>query len=81
MLLFPLGFLLPFVVERMVKARKAFFVGALVSAVIELCQLIFGRGLFEWDDMIDNGLGCMLGSILCCRMLKLMKWKGQNRKS
>ncbi len=28
-----------------------------MSATIELSQLIFMRGLFEWDDMIHNGLG------------------------
>lgn len=24
---------------------------------------LYKRGLFEWDDMIHNGLGCMLGSL------------------
>ena len=38
--------------------------GVLVSAVIETSQLVFMRGLFEWDDMIHNGLGCMIGSMI-----------------
>ena len=39
-------------------------IGILVSAIIEFSQLIFMRGLFEWDDMIHNGLGCMVGAVL-----------------
>ena len=31
------------------------------SASIELAQLITHRGLFEWDDIIYNGLGALLG--------------------
>lgn len=31
--------------------------------IIEFSQLIFMRGLFEWDDMIHNGLGCMIGCL------------------
>lgn len=38
------------------------FLGYL-SATIELSQLIFMRGLFEWDDMIHNGLGYMAGCL------------------
>lgn len=26
--------------------------------------LFFMRGLFEWDDMIHNGLGCMIGCMV-----------------
>ena len=36
----------------------------LISATIEMSQLITMRGLFEWDDMIHNGLGCMVGAVL-----------------
>lgn len=35
-----------------------------VSVVIECCQLVFKCGLFEWDDMIHNGIGCMLGDMI-----------------
>ena len=33
-------------------------------STIETSQLITMRGLFEWDDMIHNGLGCMVGAVL-----------------
>ena len=44
--------------------------GVLVSAVIETSQLVFMRGLFEWDDMIHNGLGCMIGSMIINLFMK-----------
>ncbi|MFR5484739.1 MAG: VanZ family protein [Blautia massiliensis (ex Durand et al. 2017)] len=33
------------------------------SFVIELLQLITCRGLFEFDDIIHNGFGCMMGAV------------------
>ena len=41
-----------------------------MSATIELSQLIFMRGLFEWDDMIHNGLGCMAGCLFTNNFVK-----------
>ncbi|MCD7844641.1 MAG: VanZ family protein [Oscillospiraceae bacterium] len=38
-----------------------FLIGFIFSAVIETVQLITCRGLFEWDDMLHNGIGCLLG--------------------
>lgn len=72
LLLLPMGFLLPFAANHSISWRAAFGMGFLVSAAIELCQLIFMRGLFEWDDMLHNGLGCMLGC-----MLANATWKGR----
>lgn len=39
-------------------------IGIVTSAMIETCQLVFYRGLFEWDDMIHNGIGCMIGCVI-----------------
>ena len=63
-LLFPVGVLLPIIVNYKVKWYQALTVGILVSAAIEFSQLIFKRGLFEWDDIIHNSLGCMIGCIV-----------------
>ena len=60
-LLLPVGVLLPVITNHKIKWHQALAVGILVSAIIEFSQLIFMRGLFEWDDMIHNGLGCMIG--------------------
>lgn len=65
MLLMPMGVLLPLMVKKKVHSWQAFLAGICVSACIEISQLIFLRGLFEWDDMIHNAFGCMVGCILC----------------
>ena len=61
LMLVPMGLLMPVVFDHRLKLNRAFIAGFIVSAVIELSQLVFRRGLFEWDDMIHNALGCMLG--------------------
>lgn len=63
-LLLPAGALLPLIMNRKVKWQEALAFGVLISATIETSQLITMRGLFEWDDMIHNGLGCMVGAVL-----------------
>lgn len=35
-----------------------------LSMSIEVIQLVFRLGLFEWDDMIHNTLGCVLGTVI-----------------
>lgn len=62
-LLLPAGILLPLIANHKIKWYQALLIGILMSATIELSQLIFMRGLFEWDDMIHNGLGCMAGCL------------------
>lgn len=56
--------MLPLIMNRKVKWQEALVFGVLISATIETSQLITMRGLFEWDDMIHNGLGCMVGAVL-----------------
>lgn len=63
-LLFPAGLLLPCLFRRRLIWWKAFLIGVAISAVIETGQLVLCRGLFEWDDMLHNGLGCMAGSFV-----------------
>lgn len=73
-LLLPAGALLPLITGHKVKWYLALVFGILLSAVIEVCQLIFMRGLFEWDDILHNGLGCMVG----CLVVSIFK-KEKNR--
>lgn len=63
-LLFPFGILLPVICHRRISWWKSYLCGFFVSAVIETSQLVFYRGLFEWDDMIHNALGCMAGCLI-----------------
>lgn len=54
---------------------KVFAIGFLLSAIIETSQLLFHLGLFEWDDMIHNAIGSLLGGttmawLICIRRRK-----------
>ena len=61
LLLFPLGVLLPFICGKKAAVWKGLLTGLFVSAWIEFLQLWLCRGLFEFDDMIHNAIGCMAG--------------------
>lgn len=41
--------------------KTALLFGLCASAAIELCQLVFKLGLFEFDDILNNGIGMMTG--------------------
>lgn len=59
LLFLPFGFF-----SQLSKARplgRNILRGFLLSLFIEVCQYIFRLGLFEWDDLIHNTLGCALG--------------------
>ena len=72
-LLFPAGMLLPLIISRPLKWYQGLIFGTIVSGCIELLQLITCRGLFEFDDIIHNSLGCMVGCILCSWMVKVRR--------
>lgn len=59
----PLGLLLSASFPIM-KWWKLLFMGAGFSLVIELLQLLFHKGFSEFDDVMHNSLGCLMG-ILC----------------
>ncbi len=65
----PAGFLLYYI--KLIRFKSAFFFAFLFSLFIELLQLTFQIGLFEWDDMLHNALGCLLGVQLgrCCKKM------------
>lgn len=62
-LFLPIGGILTTVSKR-IGWKHAAGIGFGISAVIELSQLIFGRGWFEWDDMIHNTFGCVIGYLV-----------------
>lgn len=70
LLLFPFGFLLPFIFYKKIRWSKALLLGLAFSFFIETSQLILHRGLFEWDDMIHNSLGAMLGCIIANKIFE-----------
>ncbi|MBR2549687.1 MAG: VanZ family protein [Clostridiales bacterium] len=62
-LFIPIGILVSMMLP---KKRKwlSIIVGFLMSAGIELTQLLLHRGLFEFDDMVHNTLGTVIGLVL-----------------
>ncbi len=80
MILFlPAGLLLPFVFHKKILIRYAVLLGASGSAIIECSQLIFCRGLFEWDDMIGNSIGTMIGCIISNQIVQKIQKIWENK--
>ena len=52
---------------------KGLWVAARLSIVIELLQLITARGLCEFDDVIHNMVGAVIGMGLDSRVLKMLQ--------
>lgn len=72
-MLLPYGFLFPCInpwgiAEKRKNVQITIMTGFLCTLIIELLQLIFKRGLFEFDDMVHNTLGvgieCFLSQLL-----------------
>ncbi|MGF0019751.1 VanZ family protein [Sporofaciens sp. SGI.106] len=62
-LFIPLGVLLYLCFGEKLGLR-VFIAGFLLSALIELIQLTFKIGVFEFDDMIGNTIGCLIGAVV-----------------
>lgn len=66
MLFVPMGYLLPYVFpwfRARVRIRPVLFC-LLISLLVENLQLITRRGLYDFDDIISNTLGGLLGQLL-----------------
>ena len=62
-LFIPFGFLLYLCFGEKFGLRVV-IAGFLLSVSIELIQLLFNIGLFEFDDMIGNTVGCLIGTVI-----------------
>lgn len=78
LMLIPVGFLVSCI--GFMNYKKAILTGIMVSGVIEVFQLISKRGLFEFDDIFHNTLGCVIG-YLVYRLFDYIREKSENRKS
>ena len=68
----PFGFLLTAtIVSQKRTGLKVLFAGIIFSSTIEMLQLILWRGLFEFDDILNNAVGAVLGY---CLYLFLQQW-------
>lgn len=71
-LFIPIGILVSMMLS---KKRKwlSIIIGFLMSAGIELTQLLLHRGLFEFDDMVHNTLGTVIGLVLFLIVSRIVK--------
>ena len=67
----PIGFL-----SGMLKGWKGIYIGACFSVIIEVTQLITQRGLFEFDDIIHNTIGTIVGVAIFMLMREM--WRRVN---
>ena len=63
LLFMPLGVLLYLCFGEKLGLRVV-IAGLLLSTLIELIQLTFKIGVFEFDDMIGNTVGCLIGAVV-----------------
>ena len=52
---------------------KVVLIGFLLSATVELIQLTFKIGVFEFDDMIGNTVGCLVGAMVGKTTIEIKK--------
>ena len=70
LLFVPFGFSMALITKK----NWVVIVAALVLTVAtEIIQLVFGLGLFEWDDIINNTLGAVIGLGLARLFVKTKK--------
>ena len=79
LLFFPMGFYLPFFLEKMRKIKTYSMVMAAAIIVIEIVQLATKSGSLDIDDFILNLAGALIGFIVFTRtpirkLLKLRAW-------
>lgn len=68
----PIGVLVGLISEKY-KIGKALFVGLLVSALIELSQLLWRRGVFDVDDFLNDVVGAFIGGLLVVLAMRIRK--------
>ena len=81
----PFGYLLPFALPRLAEKRQdkqrralpaypwnVVLIGIAFSLTVELLQLILKLGLFEFDDIFNNTVGCLLGIGLYHVLVRLL---------
>lgn len=83
LLFIPLGIILPLCFERMNVWWRTVLFGFGISLGIELVQLFFRLGLFEFDDIFNNTFGTLLGYGMVVFYMGFFrrKWQGRSLES
>lgn len=72
-LFLPFGFLISGLIKRSHFIFRVSLIALLFSILIELSQLVFKVGLFEFDDMFNNTLGAFIGAGMYYSYLEMRK--------
>lgn len=78
LLFIPLGILLYGAYGERI-GLKVVLIGCAISAGIEITQLVFRLGLFEFDDIIGNTTGCLMGAGFAKIIKIVIKSRMENR--
>lgn len=70
-MLMPVGAMLNLL--KGISAKQAAVIGLIITATIEFLQLVTHRGLFEWDDILHNSIGCVVGALIPVAIRKMRK--------
>lgn len=68
LLFVPIGCLVGFVANKY-RLMYAVLVGLFVSETIECSQLIWQRGTFDVDDLMNNTIGAMVGGLIAVAVI------------
>lgn len=79
-LFIPIGCLIAMIVSKF-RAISSFFMGLFVSETIECSQLIWERGAFDVDDILNNTIGALVGGLLVTCFLGIRKLRRKNGQS
>ena len=60
-MLMPIGFFFPFIINKRYVALQTILFGAVFSLFIEVSQKVLHVGFFEVDDLLNNTIGVALG--------------------
>lgn len=73
LLFIPFGYCLNWLLKRKSVFVNGFFCGFVTSFIIEVMQLVTGRGIFQIDDILTNTLGSILGAFVYRVVAKVNK--------
>ena len=72
LLFVPIGYLVGLVVRKY-RMMYAVLVGLFVSETIECAQLIWQRGTFDVNDLMNNTIGAMVGGLIAVAVMSCYK--------
>ncbi len=73
LLFVPIGCLVGLIANKY-RLMYAVLVGSFVSETIECSQLIWQRGTFDVNDLMNNTIGAMIGGLIAAAVIFIRRW-------